>query len=186
MERQTDSELMRQIGNGDSAQLALLFERHHQALFRYLLHLSGDQAVSEDLVQEAFLRVLKHAKSFDPKQTFSVWLFGIARNAYFDLYRKRRVEQPATDLAEIRSKEPMLEEVLTRKQDVQLLSEALERLPENKREVLVLSRFQHMKYEDIARLLRCEVSTVKVRVYRALKELRAHFAELRGEQLYDV
>ena len=80
----------------------------------------------------------------------------------------------------------MLEEVLSRKQDVQLLTEALERLPESKREVLVLSRFQHMKYEDIARLLQCEIGTVKVRVYRALRELREHFCELRGEQLHDI
>jgi RNA polymerase sigma-70 factor (ECF subfamily) len=52
--------------------------------------------------------------------------------------------------------------------------------------VLVLSRFHDLRYEDIARILQCEVGTVKVRVYRALKELRERFCELRGEKLYDV
>ena len=80
----------------------------------------------------------------------------------------------------------MPEEAITRKQDVALLREALQKLPEDKREVLVLSRYHDMRYEDIARVLRCEVGTVKVRVYRALKELREHFCELRGEKLYDV
>ena len=80
----------------------------------------------------------------------------------------------------------MAEETVARKQDVAFLREALEKLPEDKREVLVLSRFHDMRYDEIARILKCEVGTVKVRVYRALKELREHFSELRGEKLYDV
>lgn len=187
MENPSDSELMTGIAGGDSALLAHLFERHHLPLFRYLVHLTGgNRSLSEDLTQEAFLRVLKHAASFKPGLSFSVWLFGIARNAYFDLLRKRRVESPGLDFDDFRSSEPMLEEVLARKQDVQFLGEALGRLSEAKREVLVLSRFHNMRYEDIARLMQCEVSTVKVRVYRALRELRERFSELRGEQVYDV
>ena len=80
----------------------------------------------------------------------------------------------------------MLEQVLAHKQDVELLAEALGQLPDAKREVLVLSRFHNMRYEEIARLMHCEVNTVKVRVYRALKELRERFSELRGEQVYDA
>ena len=80
----------------------------------------------------------------------------------------------------------MPEELMTRNQDVQFLQEALRRLPEDKREVLVLSRFQNLRYEEIARVLECEVGTVKTRMYRALKELRQRFCELRGERVYDV
>ena len=80
----------------------------------------------------------------------------------------------------------MPEEVFARKQDRAFLQEALRQLPEGKREVLVLSRFHNLRYEDIAAILQCEVGTVKVRVYRALKELREKFCELRGEKLYDV
>jgi RNA polymerase sigma factor (sigma-70 family) len=59
------------------------------------------------------------------------------------------------------------------------------KLPEDKREVLVLSRYQDLRYEDIAAILRCEVGTVKVRVYRALKELRETFHQLRGDKVYE-
>lgn len=177
---------MTRIAAGENAQLAHLFERHHLSLYRYLVHLTGNPSQSEDLVQEAFLRVLKHAGTYNPRLSFPVWLFGIARNAYFDVLRKRRPELPTLDFAEWRSDEPMLEEVLARKQDVEFLGEALGQLGETKREVLVLSRFHNMRYEEIARLMQCEVSTVKVRVYRALKELRERFTELRGEQIYDV
>ena len=110
----------------------------------------------------------------------------MARNAYFDSHRKRRPERFAGEAGEIESSEPMPEEAIRQKQDVAFLREALAKLPEDKREVLVLSRYHDMRYEDIARVMRCEVGAVKVRVYRALKELREHFCELRGEKLYDV
>ena len=80
----------------------------------------------------------------------------------------------------------MAEGVIGHKQDVQHLKEALQKLPEAQREVLVLSRFHNLRYEEIGRILRCETGTVKVRVYRALKELRERFCEVRGEKLYDV
>jgi RNA polymerase sigma-70 factor (ECF subfamily) len=183
---ESDSTLMKLVQAGDTAQLAVLFERHHVGLFRYLLALGRDRALAEDLVQEVFFRVIKYARTYDPNLAFPVWLYGMARNAYFDSHRKRRPEMFGGDPGEIRSPEPMPEETITRKQDVALLREALQKLPEDKREVLVLSRYHDMRYEDIARVLRCEVGTVKVRVYRALKELREHFCELRGEKLYDV
>jgi RNA polymerase sigma factor (sigma-70 family) len=183
---ETDSALMKLVQAGDSTQLATLFERYHVGLFRYMLSLTRNRALSEDLVQEVFLRVLKYSRSYDPGLPFQVWLYSMARNACFDSFHKVRAEQMGNEMEHIRSSEPMPEEVMARRQDVKLLQEALERLPEEKREVLVLSRFHNMRYEDIARILKCEIGTVKVRAYRALRELREGFCELRGEKLYDV
>lgn len=186
MESQTDSALMKQVQAGDTAQLAFLFERYHVPLFQYLLQLSRNRALSEDLVQEVFFRVLKYAASYDPSFAFNVWLYRMARNVYFDSLHKRRGEAVSNDLDDLRSTEPMPEEILARKQDTMFLQEALQNLPDDKREILVLSRFHNLRYEDIAQILKCEIGTVKVRVYRALKELREKFCELRGETLYDV
>lgn len=186
MESQSDNALMRQVQAGDTAQLAFLFERYHVPLFQYLLHLSQNRAVSEDLVQEVFFRVLKYAGSYDPTFPFNVWLYRMARNCYFDSLQKRRGEVSGHDVEDVRSEEPMPEEALARKQDTMFLKEALQKLPEDKREVLVLSRYHNLRYEDIGQILKCEVGTVKVRVYRAMKELRERFCELRGETLYDV
>ena len=70
----------------------------------------------------------------------------------------------------------------SRKQDWALLRRALAALPRQKREVLVMSRYLDLKYEEIASVLNCEVGTVKVRVYRALRELSDRFFALRGER----
>ncbi len=186
MENPTDSSLMRLIQSGDTEQLAVLFERYHVALFRYLLQLSRNRALSEDLVQEVFFRALKYAGSYDPSLAFRVWLYRMARNVYFDSLRSQHSAPASTEGFETRSSEPMPEELFARKQDAMFLQKALEKLPEEKREVLVLSRFHNLRYQEIALILKCEVGTVKVRVYRALKELREKFCELRGERLYDV
>lgn len=186
METQNDSAVMKLVQAGDSAQLALLFERYHVPLFRYLWQMTRNRELSEDLTQDVFFRVLKYSQSYDPGLPFSVWLYSMARHAYVDLLRKRKPEIAEADFNETRSTEPMPEEVFAHKQDVTFLQEALQQLPDGKREVLVLSRFHNLRYEDIARILQCEVGTVKVRVYRALKELREKFCELRGEKLYDV
>lgn len=77
----------------------------------------------------------------------------------------------------------MPEDRVVQQQHVRLLLEALNSLPEEKREVLELSRFQELRYEEIAAIMRCEVGTVKVRVFRALKDLREKFMELRGRQV---
>ena len=80
----------------------------------------------------------------------------------------------------------MPEELFATKQDALFLEEALQQLPEDKREVLVLSRYHELRYEDIAAILKCEIGTVKVRVYRALRELRETFHQLRGDKIYEL
>ncbi|MFL6417570.1 MAG: RNA polymerase sigma factor [Bryobacteraceae bacterium] len=186
MEELTDSSLMRLVQGGDSGQLAVLFERHHAGLFRYLMQLSRNRALSEDLTQEVFFRVLKYAGTYDPEFPFSVWIYRMGRNAFFDTLRSRSAEPISPETLEVRSREPMPEELFSRKQDRVFLEEALQTLSEEKREVLVLSRFHDLRYHEIAKIMKCEVNTVKVRVYRALRELREKFCELRGEKLYDV
>ncbi len=185
MESQSDSSIMRLVQEGDTAQMAVLFERHHMALFRYLFALSRNREASEDLVQEAFLRALKHARSYDLQQSFGAWLHSIARNAYFDLLRKKKNETPIESMANvIKSSEPVPDEAARQRQDTAFLEKAFAQLSEDKREVLVLSRYESLRYDEIARILECEVGAVKGRVFRALKELRERFCELRGDRVY--
>lgn len=186
MDSPADSLLMKRVQEGEVAQLALLFERHHLALFRYLLGLTGNRTLSEDLVQEVFFRIIKYARTYDTSLAFPIWMYRMARNAYFDSRRKSGREVAVNELPELESNEPLPEEIMTQKQDTSRLQEALRRLPEDKREVLILSRFQNLRYDEIGRILGCEAGAVKVRVYRALKELRERFCELRGEKVYDA
>ena len=99
-------------------------------------------------------------------------MYQVARNTRSDQYRKRRgeVELKAAPVAAVLPLDPVDDE-----QQMARLNYALMQLPEEKRELLVLTRFQGLKYEEVARQLQCEVGAIKVRVHRALQELKEHF-----------
>lgn len=178
---------MRQVKEGDAAKLALLFDRYSRPLFRFFLHLTGNREGSEDMVQEVFFRLLKYAKSYNADTAFRPWLYQIARNTHIDHAAKHKAEVDMPEdsdgrTIEFPSAEAAPEERLRRKQEIAMLRRALSALPVEKREVLVMSRFQDLKYDEIASILKCETGAVKVRVYRALRELGDRFYALRGER----
>ena len=177
----SDEQVMTEVQNGRLEMLAILFERHHVRLYNFFLRLSGDRGLSEDLVQEVFLRVLKYRHSFRGDSTFSAWMYQIGRNAHIDQVRARKPEVPIDEVWEQEpSAAPGPERRLEGDQEADLLARAMERLPLRKREVLLLSRFQELKYQEIAGMMACSVESVKVLVHRSLKELRRHYLDLQG------
>ncbi len=169
---------MQQVRDGDLRKLAVLFERHHRPLFHFFLRCSGNREWSEDLVQEVYFRILRYRHTYDPKHSFTAWMYQIARNAQMDQLQKRKPETLPDE--EMPSNASRVDDNLSRAQEVALLRRALDMLPEDKREVLVMSRYQEMKYEDIAQVLGIEVGAVKVRVFRAVKALGQIYNELSG------
>jgi len=176
----SDEELMAQVRSGVGEMLGLLFKRYQAPLFNFYLKLTGDRTVSEDLVQEVFLRVLKYRQTYRTETPFRAWMYQIARNARVDYLRRKK---PETSWDPEMSPAVMPMDTAQQSQESALLHRALMLLPEDKREVLVLSRFQDLKYEEIAQLLGCEVGTVKTRVHRALQELREIYQQLPGRAL---
>jgi RNA polymerase sigma factor (sigma-70 family) len=169
-----DEDVMLQVRNGEVDMLGVLFDRYQTSLFNFYSKMTQDRSVSEDLVQEVFLRILRYRQSYRPGTAFRTWMYQIARNTRIDQVRKVR---PETTLA----CEPVaasLSDPAQQQQQALLLKRALMHLPEDKREILVLSRFQELKYDEIARLLGCEIGAVKVRVHRALQQLREVFLQL--------
>jgi RNA polymerase sigma factor (sigma-70 family) len=176
-----DEHVMAQVRDGRVEMLAILFERHHVRLFNFFLRLTGNRPLSEDLTQELFLRILKYRHTYRGESKFSTWMYQIARNLHIDQLRSRRPEIPIDDLYEEKPcPRPCPAQNAETQQEADLLARALERLPLRKREVLLLSRFQNLKYQEIAGLLECSVESVKVQVHRSLKELRRHYLELQG------
>jgi RNA polymerase sigma-70 factor (ECF subfamily) len=176
----TDEELMLQVRSGEGEMLGVLFERYHGPLFKFYARLMGDRTLSDDLVQEVFLRILRHRDTYQPGTPFRPWMYQIARNARMDHYRKTpRQESFAPDMVP-----PVLPlDSAQQEQEAVLLHRALMQLSEERREVLILARFQELKYTEIARVVGCELNTVKTRIHRALQDLREAFRELeRGVQ----
>jgi RNA polymerase sigma factor (sigma-70 family) len=171
----TDDALMSRVRDGDVQALAPLFDRHHAALLNFYLRTTGNRASSEDIVQDVFVRILKYRRTYRPGSRFLTWMYHIARHARVDYLRKRHgeIEWDDTYAAPVSPGDPA-----ESAQHRHWLALALQRLPDDKREVLVLSRFQGLRYEAIAQILDCEPDTVKVRVHRAMRELRECFHQI--------
>jgi RNA polymerase sigma-70 factor, ECF subfamily len=170
-----DEDLMLQVRDGAGEMLGVLFDRYQRPLFNFYSKLTGNRTLSEDLVQEVFLRILKYRQSYRAGTPFRAWIYQIARNARIDHFRKF----PREVVFEPEMLPPVLPtDSAQEQQEVELLRRALSQLPEDKREILLLCRFQELKYEEIAALLGCELNTVRTRIHRALQELRKSFHQL--------
>ena len=182
MKDTSDSELMRQVRGGRTAALATLFERHHARLYRYSLRMTGNRAAAEDLVQDVFMKMLKYKTTFKDDSEFVPWMFGIGRNACLAHLRKTADDRFADgDVDRANRLDEATEEPRHDGQD-ELVRRALQRLPADRREVLVLSRYEYKTYDEIAKTLECSVGAVKVRAHRAMKQLREIYLDMAGER----
>lgn len=175
-----DSVLMEKLQQGQTDKLGLLFERYHKRLYGFFMKLTrGKQALSEDLVQNTFFRVLKYKKSYNPDKKFSTWVYQIGRNVFYDQCKKKSNNEYAVD--DFTYNEPStkmespFDEVDERKI---ILQKALDELPEDKREIIVLSRYEGLKYKEIGDILDCTENAVKVKAHRALKQLKENYTRL--------
>jgi RNA polymerase sigma factor (sigma-70 family) len=175
----TDEALMSAVRDGDLAKLGLLFERHHAALFDFLSWMTSDRTAAEDLVQDIFVRVLKYRSTYRDGGSFETWIFRIARNARADYFRTRqRLEPLAAEAFERPEPGPNPMRLLEADRERARLKRALLQLREDRRELIVLARYRGMSHERIATLLGIETGAVKVRIHRALRELRDIFLRL--------
>ena len=174
-----DEDVMSKVRDGNVQMLAILFERHHVKLYNFFLRITGNKGISEDLTQDVFFRILKYRASFRGESKFTTWMYRIGRNVHIDHLRKQKQEMSLEETwAEEPSPEPQPEQRTEAEQEAVFLHKALAQLPPAKREILVLSRFQGMKYNDIAGVLECSLSSVKTQVHRAIKDLREIYMDL--------
>ncbi|SIT84028.1 RNA polymerase sigma factor [Pontibacter indicus] len=184
MEILTDNALMLQVKSGDLDKLSLLFKRYGRSLYGFYFRFTKNAELSEDLVQDVFERVLRYRHTFRGDGKFVTWLYHLARNVLADHIKKTKRAGIRTDIDE---KQEVLADLTVpgeakQKEEYLLLMEsALDRLSHDKKELLLLSKLQGMKYKDIAELHNCTEANVKVRVFRAINDLREVFLKLQAK-----
>ena len=175
VENASDHELMIAVRAGEIRRLGDLFERYHKPLYGFFVRLTNQPSVGEDLVQIVFYRILKYRHTYRDEGKFSAWIYHLARKVAADHFRKHAstpIPTDPVDLVDQPDVEAQPSDQAAVAEDVVLLRAALARLPLEHREVLVLSRLQHLEHKEIAKLMDCSVGAVKVRAHRAYLQLR--------------
>jgi RNA polymerase sigma-70 factor, ECF subfamily len=188
-----DGELLRSMLSGDEEALALLYRRRQAGVYRFVLQMSGSQAVAEDVTQEVFLFLMREGHVFDPARgSVSAFLLGVARNY---VLRRLRGEQLLTPLSDDFDEECPREQAgtdvgplddLTRAETIESVRRAVLSLPEKYREVVVLCELQELSYGETAEILECAIGTVRSRLHRARAILLAKLRPAAEEEDEDL
>jgi RNA polymerase sigma-70 factor (ECF subfamily) len=186
---ESDEKLMQRTSRGDLAAFGELFDRHQPAVYAFLSRFLGNATLAEDVVQEVFVRIWRYRHSYDTRQRFVAWLYGIARHtALTESSRPHRQEvsldQVSTECPAVVANgssaeygDSLIREMALREQ----VRRALQELPPEQRACLILREYEGHSYHEIAAVLECTPENARVLAFRARRALRAllesHFQE---------
>jgi RNA polymerase sigma-70 factor (ECF subfamily) len=196
----SDDDLMWLLRKGNMEAFETLARRYEKKLLNFLYRFVNNREQAEDLVQKTLLKVYRNRLKFRNRGKFSTWMYTIAANLARDYLRKYRryqfvsLDEPVGDNSNIIDfyHEPDEKKMtsLEAKEMSRVVRTAIDQLPDPQRMAILLSHFEHMSYDDIARVLNCSKGTVKSRIFRAkarLKELLTNYVLAKeGDASHDV
>lgn len=174
-----DAELMAAIGRGDAAAFATLVHRHHAAAWRLAARFLGDPVEAEDIVQEAFLKILHAATRYRPAAAFRTYLHTVVARLCLDHVRRKRPEYPG-DLPDLPSAAPDPADALAVTEQRAALRRALDALPPAQRMALLLQHDEGLDYAAIARIMGLSVRAVEGCIRRGRAGLAARLGRAAG------
>ena len=169
-----DADLLRRIGAGDRAALKALYERHSDALYKFLRYRLRDPFEAADVMQDVFLEIWRAAGRFEGRSAARTWMFGIARNRAVDRMRRgvREVtaHEPDTEIAD---EAPDPEAVVVAASDAARVRDCIARLSDTHRSAIHLAFYEELPYGEIAAIEGVPLGTIKTRILHA-KRLLMH------------
>jgi len=174
-----DEILMLEVKNGNLDSLIPLFDKYHVKLYNFFLRLTKSKETSEDLTQNVFSRIIAYKHTFNEQYKFKTWMYQMARNTHIDHYHKNKMY--FSDFEETEQTSGKMREAIDETEKFEkheILYEALNLLSIDEREILELSKFQDLKYEEISKITGNSVGAIKVKVHRAVNKLRNNYFQL--------
>ncbi|MGB8492296.1 MAG: RNA polymerase sigma factor [Bacteroidales bacterium] len=170
-----DEEIMQNIKKGNLTDMSVLFERYNVRLFNFFLKMGLNREVSQDLTQNLFYRMIKYRNSYRSGNSVKSWMYQIARNLHADHCRMQKKTDDLYMLTDNYRVDVTDDPDNYPEDDYKRLEKALALLSDVQREIIVLSRYQGLKYSEISVIVNQSVPAVKVAVYRAIQHLRKIF-----------
>ncbi|WP_088343427.1 MULTISPECIES: sigma-70 family RNA polymerase sigma factor [Rhodomicrobium] len=172
MKAEGDQDLIRRIAARDQTAMTTLYARHHVRLYRYLVRLTRNEAVAEELMNETFLETWRKAGSYEGRSAVSTWLFSIGHNRAISSMRKRGESQLDEDAAaEIADQDDNAEIALQKRGKADVMRRCMDRLTVDHKAVIDLVYYHDKSVAEVAALLAIPENTVKTRMFYARKKL---------------
>ncbi|MBU3097973.1 MULTISPECIES: RNA polymerase sigma factor SigY [Clostridium] len=159
--------LIEKAKSGNISALNTLLSANYPILQGYVIKMTGNIDIAQDIVQETMLKAVIHIKKFIPNAKFSTWLITIATNLYRDLLRKTKNLELISETIETNEISP--ERSVIFNIEYNAVKEILLKLPYEKRAVFILKHYYGYKYEEIAVILKCPIGTVRSRLHNCIK-----------------
>jgi RNA polymerase sigma-70 factor (ECF subfamily) len=174
-----DEQVVTEVLEGDRNAFAVLVKRYHKQVFTLMNRFANSPSDAADLTQDAFTKAYTKLETFHPGKRFFVWLYTLSLNLARDYARKNKKynDNLVGELNDNYGAIPTQESRVIQQGDSIALSDALNRLPEDFREALILRYKEDFSVKDISRILNLSVSGVKMRIYRGLSKLREIYLE---------
>jgi RNA polymerase sigma-70 factor (ECF subfamily) len=182
-----DAQLMLRVGEGDDTSFALLLERHRGPVVHFLYRMVQNQAVSEELAQEVFLRVYRSRSTYEPTAKFTTWLFRIATHVALNSIRDGKKEKGHESLdveaaegmeRQVADRQPTVEQEMVHEVKRREVRQAIEALPAKQRAAVLMHKYEGLDYAQIAAVLSCSESAIKSLLFRAYESLRGRLAHM--------
>lgn len=173
-----DFELMKRLKAGDQSAMQVLYARHYQRLYRFIIRQIRDEAMAEDIVNDVFLDCWRQAGKFEGRSKVSTWLTSISYYKSISYLRKRREHQVGDGQAEAMVDETDSPQVTLMKGDKgDMIRDAIGQLSEAHSAVIDLAYYHEMGVNEIAEILDVPSNTVKTRLFHARKNLHEILCE---------
>lgn len=180
-----DKKLIEKAKNGDVEAFEKIIEEHHNIVYSIALRMSGNETDAFDMAQEVFIKLYRNLSKFDGHSKLSTWIYRVASNTCLDELKKRKrlwnntkslnEEMETKDdsvVLEIKDTKPLPEEQIENSEIKEILNNAILKLSNQHKEVIILRDIEGFSYEEIADIIGCGVGTVKSRLSRARSSLR--------------
>lgn len=176
----SDEALVGSIARGDRDAMRVLYARHSVKLFRFLMRIAGNEATAEDLLNEVFLEVWRHAGRFEARSEVATWVLAIARHKAVSTLRRRPTAALDADALELIEEPADNPEVTTQKRETgAILSACLAQLSPAHREIIDLVYYHERAIDDVAEIIGVPPATVKTRMFYARRRI-AQLLSVRG------
>ena len=173
-----DIDLLNRLKSGDQSAMQVLYTRHYQKLYRFIIRQVRDEMIAEDILNDVFLDCWRQAHKFEGRSALSTWLTAIAFNKSVSYLRKRREAQMGDGQAEAMVDESDSPQTLVMKDDKgDQIKQAMDELSLDHRTVIDLAYYQEMGVKEIAEILDVPTNTVKTRLFDARKKLHEILVE---------